>query len=266
MRCQAVRDVDFSETEKLNLAGDDEDIRVPELQEILVPLSVSSMRRSDPEVQRESNQSVTNEEIVQSQYRHVSVSQKRKSDLSYSVGGAQLRKRRRRQNDDEVPPAAVVHLSYENYQETFEGEISKEEYFKLHNKPWPPLDVSGRLSLEQGKFVMEQRLKELDLSQSGDTPGDGNCMMHCPMDQLGYSEGLRDFAESAQDLHWKICNYGYDFYLRTGRLTCSFDPALGSPADWKKKMCKDGCWGDEIFLVLASNILQVDLIIVPAFR
>ena len=121
-----------------------------ELQENLVPLSVSSMRRSDPEVQRESNQSVTNEEIVQSQYRHVSLSQKRKSDLSNSVGGAQLRKRRRRQH------AAVVHLSYENYQETFEGEISKEEYFKLHNKPWPPLDISGRLSLEQGKFVMEQ--------------------------------------------------------------------------------------------------------------
>ena len=116
-----------------------------------------------------------------------------------------------------------VHLSYKNYQETFEGEISKEEYFKLHNKPWPQT-LSGRLSLEQGKFVMEQRLKELDLSQSGDTPGDGNCMMHCLMDQLGYSEGLRDFAESAQDLRWKICNYGYDFYLRTGRLTWSFDP------------------------------------------
>ena len=49
-------------------------------------------------------------------------------------------------------------------------------------------------------------------------------------------------------------------------MTWSFDPAIGSPADWKKKMCQDGCWGDEIFLVLASNILKVDLIIVPAFR
>ena len=28
---------------------------------------------------------------------------------------------------------------------------------------------------------------------------------------------------------------------------------------------KDGCWGDEVFLVLASYILQADLIVDPAF-
>ena len=50
---------------------------------------------------------------------------------------------------------------------------------------------------------MEQRFKELDFSQSGDTPGDGNCMMLCLVDQMSYSEGLRDFAESAKDLRWK---------------------------------------------------------------
>ena len=262
VRSPAVRDVDFSETEKLNLAGDEEDIHVPALHEIMVPLSVSSLRRSDPEVQGECNPGPEEEIIqsqshVQAQYRHVSVSQKRKSDLSYSVGGDQLRKRRRRQHDVEVPTSAVVHLSYDNYHVAFEGEISKEEYFKFHNKPWPQT-LSGRLSLEQGKFVMEQRFKELDFSQSGDTPGDGNCMMLCLVDQMSYSEGLRDFAESAKDLRWKICNYGYDFYLRTGRLTWSFDPEIGSPAEWKRKMSQDGCWGDEIFLVLASNILQVD--------
>ena len=43
----------------------------------------------------------------------------------------------------------------------------------------------------------------LDFSQSGDTPGDGNCMMLCLVDQMSYSEGLRDFAESAKDLRWK---------------------------------------------------------------
>ena len=84
---------------------DDEDICVPALHEIMVPLSVSSLRRTDPEVQGGSNQGREAEIIqshVQSQYRHVSVSQKRKSDLSYSVGGAQLRKRRRRQHDVKV--------------------------------------------------------------------------------------------------------------------------------------------------------------------
>ena len=66
---------------------------------------------------------------------------------------------------------------------------------------------------------------------------------------MSYSEGLRDFAESAKDLRWKICNYSYDFYLRTGRLTWSFDQEIGSPVEWKRKMSQDGCWGDEIFLV-----------------
>ena len=56
VRSPAVRDVDFSETEKLNLAGDDKNICVPALHEIMVLVSVSSLRRSDPEVKGESNQ------------------------------------------------------------------------------------------------------------------------------------------------------------------------------------------------------------------
>ena len=63
-----------------------------------------------------------------------------------------------------------------------------------------------------------------------------------------------------------ITDYGYDFFLRTGRLSWSFDPELGTLEDWKKRMLQDGTWGDEVFLVLASNILQVDLIIIPCFR
>ena len=72
---------------------------------------------------------------------------------------------------------------------------------------------------------------------------------------MSQREGLQDFAMSVQDLRWKICNYGYDFFLRTGRLSWSFDPELGTLEDWKKRMLQDGTWGDEVFLVLASNIL-----------
>ena len=107
----------------------------------------------------------------------------------------------------------------------FDGEIRKEEYFKFHNKPWPQVE-SGRLSLEQGKFLMEQRLKELDFSMSGVTAGDGNCMMHCLLDQISYIEDLSDFSNSAQDLHWKICNYGYDLYLKTGKLVWALTQQL----------------------------------------
>ena len=31
-------------------------------------------------------------------------------------------------------------------------------------------------------------------------------------------------------------------------------------------MVKDGIWGDDVFLQLTSNILQVDLVIIPAFK
>ena len=72
---------------------------------------------------------------------------------------------------------------------------------------------------------------------------------------------------SVQDFRWKICNYGYDFFLRTERLSRSFDPELGTPQDWKNRVLQDRTWGDEVFLwQVASNILQVDLIIIPCFR
>ena len=91
IQSSAVRDVDFSNTEKLNLGGGEEEICVPELHEIVVPLSVSALRRSDPEeVRRLEVSAVVEQQSVRSQYRTVSGSQKRKSDLSYSVGGAQL--------------------------------------------------------------------------------------------------------------------------------------------------------------------------------
>ena len=83
---------------------------------------------------------------------------------------------------------------------------------------------------------------------------------------MRYIDGLKDFADSHEDLRWKIVNYGFDQYLRTGKLIWSFDPAIGTPADWKKKMKNVGCWGDEVFLYLASNVLSADIVIVPAFR
>ena len=58
---------------------------------------------------------------------------------------------------------------------------------------------------------------------------------------------------------------GYNFCLGNKKrisnhpnFTWSFDPELGTPADWKKKMKNNGCWGDEVFLYLASNVLSSD--------
>ena len=56
----------------------------------------------------------------------------------------------------------------------------------------------------------------------------------------------------------KIVNYGSDLYLRTGKLAWSFDSAIGTPDDWKKKVKNGGCWRDEVFLYLASNVLTAE--------
>ena len=72
-------------------------------------------------------------------------------------------RKRRRLNKEQVTPAAVAQLSDERYLESFDGgEVSKKEYFLFHNLPWPPAAKTGLLSLSQGKFLLEQRMKDLD--------------------------------------------------------------------------------------------------------
>ena len=95
--------------------------------------------------------------------------------MTYSVGGDALRKRRRLNCD--LPTTTAVCLSDVNYLESFDGEITKKELFIFHNLPWPPVP-SKLLSLSQGRFIMERRVKDLDFSLSEDTPQDGDCMVH----------------------------------------------------------------------------------------
>ena len=80
---------------------------------------------------------------------------------------------------------------------------------------------------------------------------------------MRYEDRLKDCADSHQSLRWKIVNYGYDMFIKTGVLTWV---APGTPLDWKNRMMKDGYWGDDVFLQLTSNILEIDLVIVPAFK
>ena len=174
----AAREVDAS-SEPLIIHGDkDEEIQVPDLSEILVPLSVLAVTSLPSTNQEPDDISLPDPAPRRRQdgapYRHVSVAQKRRSELSYSVQGNDLRKRRRL-NKEQVTPA-VSHLSDERYLESFVGgEVSKKEYFLFHNLPWPPAAKTGLLSLSQGKFLSEQRMKDLNFVKSGgDTPGDGN--------------------------------------------------------------------------------------------
>ena len=137
-------------------------------------------------------------------YRHVNVSQKRKSEVSSSVAGANLWRKRRRV-----------------------------EYF----------DNPEKLTLKQGHFVMNRRLIELGLTVSPsqkDTPQDGNCLFHSLLDQVRYNPELHDFAEDHLEFRYKVVNYGYDLFLKTCKLVWSNDPALGTPREWKTMMMEPG--------------------------
>ena len=116
-------------------------------------------------------------------YRRVNVSQKRKSDVSCSVAGANLqRKRRRIVGDDPVNPSTAT-----------DGEMKRTEVFEYFGNP-------EKLTLEQGQVVMERRLKELDLTLSPSqkvTPADGNCLFHLLLDQTRYIPDLNDFASNS---------------------------------------------------------------------
>ena len=87
---------------------------------------------------------------------------------------------------------------------------------------------------------------------------------HALANQLTYYPRLRDEAKSDQELRWKIVNYGYDFFLKTGKLPWHY--VEETPKEWKQKMSRVGEWGDDVALNLASNVLGVTIIIMVAFE
>ena len=93
-------------------------------------------------------------------------------------------------------------------------------------------------------------------------------MMHSLHDQLKFDPYQKSFAKSPEQLREKVLSYGYDMFIRTGKLEWQYSPelGLGSPEEWKERMSQDGEWGDEIFLCLAANVLSLDIVLVAAFR
>ena len=45
-----------------------------------------------------------------------------------------------------------------------------------------------------------------------------------------------------------------------------YDPECGSKEEWRVKMLNPNEWGDQIVLHLASNLLELEIQIIPAFR
>ena len=88
-----------------------------------------------------------------------------------------------------------------------------------------------------------------------ETPRDGSCLFHALLDQCSYIPDLRDVASNHQELQFRIINYGYDFYLKTGKINWAGQSE--TPEQWKKRMSGSGEWGDEVCLNLACNVLHL---------
>ena len=130
------------------------------------------------------------------------------------------------------------------------------------------LSKQSKLSLDQGQFLMKRRLNELNFKVSKKiTPGDGSCMFHALLDQIQSIPDLEDYASSHYELRWKIVSDGYKLFLETEKLSWpDGGPDWGSKKNWKNRMLDPHEWGDEIVLSLASNLLELDIVIIPAFR
>ena len=214
-------DVDFDEPLLECLRQkDDEEIIVLESWEIVAPLPVGEPPAPAVQCLPPSSQpaepSVPEPAVphtpAQAEYRQVN-GRKRKSDVSHSVVGAGLRKRRRRCLNEPRPLSQLVSQSAVAQQFPGLGEIDKNIYRAFYGHPM-------FLTLEQGQFLLQRRLEELNFQLSeNETPKDGSCLFHGLLDQMKSNTELQGEASSAQELRWKIVNYGYDFFLKTKKLT-----------------------------------------------
>ena len=83
-------------------------------------------------------------------------------------------------------------LTFAELQNQFPGEIRKETYCKALGLP-----RLTELTLDQGQFLLHQRLNQLDLKlKVGGTPADSSCMFHALFDQLQGQPSLKDYADS----------------------------------------------------------------------
>ena len=208
--------------------NDDEEIIVPELWEITAPLpvvevpslphsgSVLSFEVEVPSLPQSAPVPPPLSPLphTPAPYRQVN-GRKRMSEVSHSVVGAGLRQKRRRLAV--VPPSlpadvTAISQSLSAVEQHFPEEIDKKAYFAFYGHP-------KTLTLEQGQFLLKKRLEELGFHLSENlTPGDGSCLFHGLLDQLKSNPNLRDEASTHEELRWKIVNYGYDFFLKTGKL------------------------------------------------
>ena len=78
----------------------------------------------------------------------------------------------------------------------------------------------------------------------------------------GTFPSLPPYADSHFELRYKIVCEGYDLFMATNKPSWHTEISI---MEWRMKMLNPKEWGDETVLVLASELLHVDIQIIPAF-
>ena len=199
------------------------------------------------------------------EFRHVSGTRKRLSELSYSIGGADLRVKRRCLNNRQavvctlnVDPINSVNLN---------STSTKADIFSFFG-----LTMDDRLTLDQGQLLYEMRLTEIKFVSSTtmpNSPRDGSCLIGSLNDQIENTEDhiMKGFANNClQTFRTKVAKTGYNL-LKSGRLCFSGDSALGGTIEnWLEKMMLPTTFGDEIFLNAAANLFSSKICIFTAIK
>ena len=196
------------------------------------------------------------------EYRHINVSRKRLSELSYSIRGNNLRNKRRRLNDGEqvvfnsldVNPLTDINLSANP------SKLEVLDFFGVRQ--------GDKLSLDQGEIIMDLRLEQINFVKSSsmpNSPRDGNCLISCIVDQVNHDHIMSGFIDN-ENCRQKIVHYGYNM-MKTGRLVHSGDPQqFSNPEGWRDNMKQDGVFGDQIFLQSTANVLSSNIYIFSAIK
>ena len=92
------------------------------------------------------------------------------------------------------------------------------------------------------------------------TEGDGNCLIHALLDQLRNSNHpITLNINSVQDFRVYVCSRLME-QIESSSICW---PESISPQTWKDQMMCDGNWCDDIFIQVAANLLDVNVILIP---
>ena len=123
-----------------------------------------------------------------------------------------------------------------------------------------PMIPQKKLIEEAGMYVMNRLLQSnmvLSATQP-QTPADGNCFIHCILDQIMYDPQWRFMSFNADTFRSTIVNT-LNFMIESGRIESPLTQS--QRLEWLNRMGTSGEFADHIFLQLTANVLDRNIVI-----